>query len=135
MSSTNRRWGVAFVVAAAIAIAPVAYGLARLEHQPPHGSAVGEVALDENVLLTPDLIRAFVPTGSKSHRCLVTFAESTIGDALGPAPFCGPRTVDGVNGVLITINLEEEVADLYLSLTVFQQFSKGYGPPVLYRGI
>lgn len=134
MSSTNRRWGVAFVVAAAIAIAPVAYG--------SHGSStnrltgqLGEVALDENVLLTPDLIRAFVPTGSKSHRCLVTFAESTIGDALGPAPFCGPRTVDGVDGVLITIHLEEEVADLYLSLTVFQQFSKDYGPPVLYRGI
>ena len=52
----------------------------------------------------------------------------------GLAPFCGPRTVAGVDGVLITIHLEEEVADLYLSLTVFQQFSKGYGPPALYRG-
>ena len=83
MSSTNRRWGAALVVAAAIAIAPVAYG--------SHGSSTnrltgqfGEVALDENVLLTPDLIRAFVPTGSKSHRCLVTFAESRSEMRSGP---------------------------------------------------
>jgi len=133
MFNAIRRWGIAFIVVSAIAVAPVAYG--------SHGSQpnrlagqIGEVALDENVLATPDLIRAFVPTGSKSHRCLVTFAESTIADVLGPAPFCGPRTVGGVDGVLITIHLDDEVADLYLSLTVFQQFSKSYGSPMLYRG-
>jgi len=133
MFNAIRRWGIAFVVVSAIAVAPVAYG--------SHGSQpnrlagqIGEVALDESVLATPDLIRAFVPTGSKSHRCLVTFAEATIGDALGPAPFCGPRTVGGVDGVLITIHLNDEAGDLYLSLTVFQQFSKSYGSPMLYRG-
>ena len=133
MFEAIRRWGVAFVVVSAIGVVPVAYG--------SHGSdpsrlagRIGEVPLDESVLRTPDLIRAFVPTGSTSHRCLVTFAESTIADALGPAPFCGPRTVGGVNGVLITIHLEEEVSDLYLSLTVYQQFAKTYGAPMLYTG-
>jgi hypothetical protein len=39
-----------------------------------------------------------------------------------------------VDGLLITISLREELADLFLSLTVYQQFAKGYGAPVLYTG-
>ncbi len=77
-------------------------------------------------MLTPDPIRAFVPTGSRDKRCLVTFSETTITDVVGPAPFCGARTVHGVPGLLITIHLEQPVYRLYLSLTVFQQFAKAF---------
>ena len=133
MLKTLGRWSLALIVVSAISAVPIAYG--------SHGSGpnrlvgqVGEVVLDEGVLATPDLIRAFVPTGSKSHRCLVTFGESTIADVLGPSPFCGARTVNGIDGVLITIHLTDEVSDLFLSLTVFQQFAKTFGAPVLYRG-
>jgi hypothetical protein len=63
----------------------------------------------------------------------VTFSETTI-DSVGPAPFCGARTVNGVHGLLITIPLEAPVDHLYLALTVFQQLAKGYGQPTLYTG-
>ena len=84
-------------------------------------------------MLTPDLIRAFVPTGSRDQRGPVTFSETTITDVVGPAPFCGARTVNGVPGLLITIDLEQPVDRLYLSLTVFQQFAKAFGQPELTR--
>jgi hypothetical protein len=132
MLKETRRWLVALIVVAAIS-APVAYGAVATHSRNPAGQ-IGYVALDERFLLAPDLIRAFVPTGSVDHRCLVTFSESTIGDFIGPAPFCGARTVNGVKGVLITVWLEQPVDDMYLSLTVFQQFAKGYGQPRLYNG-
>ena len=90
-------------------------------------------SLNESELLTPDLIRAFFPTGSKDQRCLVTFSETTI-ESVGPAPFCGARTVNGVEGVLITVPLEAPADHLYLALTLFQQFAKSYGQPTLYTG-
>lgn len=129
-----QRWVLVLVVLLAVTAGPVAYGAVASHSTNPVGR-IGNVALDQRFLLTPDLIRAFVPTGSKDSRCLVTFSESTIADALGPAPFCGPRRLHGVDGVLITVHLDTEVDDLYLSLTLFQQFAKGYGEPELYRGI
>jgi hypothetical protein len=42
--------------------------------------------------------------------------------------------VNGVHGLLITIPLEEPTDRLYLALTVFQQFAKSYGQPILYTG-
>jgi hypothetical protein len=125
-----RRWVVALAVVSAITV-PVAYG--SVAHTPNPVGRMGYVSLNESELLTPDLIRAFVPTGSKDQRCLVTFSETTI-DSVGPAPFCGARTVNGVEGVLITVPLEEPVDHLYLALTLFQQFAKGYGQPALYTG-
>jgi hypothetical protein len=127
-----RRRLTVLVVVSAIA-APVAYGSIATHSTSPVGQ-IGSVSLDERYLLTPDLIRAFVPTGSRDPRCLVTFSESTIGDYTGPAPYCGARTVNGVKGVLISVWLEQPVDDLYLSLTIFQQFAKGYGQPQLYKG-
>ena len=42
--------------------------------------------------------------------------------------------MNGVPGLLITIDLEQPVDRLYLSLTVFQQFAKAFGQPELYLG-
>jgi hypothetical protein len=103
MLKETRRWLVALIVVAAIS-APVAVGAVATHSTGPAGQ-IGYV---------------------------VTFSEGTIGDYTGPAPFCGARTVNGVKGLLITVWLEQPVDDMYLSLTVFQQFAKGYGQPRLH---
>ena len=133
MQRSVRRWGIGLIVVAAVAMAPLAYSAASPEDNPAGQIGAGEVALDESMLSNPSLIRAFIPTGSKSHRCLVTYGETTAVGALS-VPFCGARSVNGVDGVLVTIGLTQEVTDLFLSLTVYQQFAKGYGAPVLYTG-
>ena len=125
-----RRWTIALALVSAITV-PVAYG--SVAHTPSPIGRVGYIQLNESELLTSDLVRAFVPTGSKDPRCLVTFSETTI-DSVGPAPFCGARTMNGVEGLLITVPLEESADHLYLALTVFQQFAKSYGQPTLYAG-
>ena len=125
-----RRWAIALALISAITV-PVAYG--SVAHTPSPVGLMGYVQLNEGELLAPDLIRAFVPTGSKDPRCLVTFSETTI-DSVGPAPFCGARTVSGLDGLLITVPLEEPAEHLYLAVTVFQQFAKSYGQPTLYTG-
>ena len=125
-----RRWVVAFAVVSAVTV-PVAYG--SVAHTPSPVGTMGYIQLDNSELIAPDLMRAFVPTGSTDQRCLVTFSETTI-DSIGPAPFCGARTVNGVHGLLITIPLEAATDHLYVALTVFQQLAKSYGQPTLYTG-
>jgi len=130
-----RRWGIAIIIVSAIAVVPLAYANHGVlsEDGPAAQIGAGFVRVNETHLLTPGLVRAFVPTGSKSHRCLITYSEST-GGTDGSTLYCGARTVNGVDGLLITISLREELADLFLSLTIYQQFAKGYGSPVLYIG-
>jgi hypothetical protein len=130
MLNEIRRWTIALALVTAITV-PMAYGSAA--HVPSPVGQVGYVQLNQSELATPDLIRAFVPTGSKDQRCLITFSESAI-DSVGPAPFCGIRTENGVVGLLITIPLEEPVDHLYLALTLFQQGARIYGQPSLYTG-
>lgn len=125
-----RRWVIALAVVSAITV-PVAYG--SVAHTPSPVGSMGYIRLNNGELIAPDLIRAFVPSGSKDQRCLVTFSETTL-DSVGPAPFCGARTVNGVDGLLVTIPLEEPADTVYLALTVFQQFAKSYGQPTLYTG-
>ena len=126
-----RRWTIGLALVSAITV-PVAYG--SVAHTANPVGQVGYIQLNDSELLTPDLVRAFVPTGSKDQRCLVTFSETNI-ESVGPAPFCGARTVHGVEGLMITVPLEEPSTDfLYLALTVFQQYAKGYGQPTLYTG-
>lgn len=125
-----RRWTIALAVVSAITV-PVAYG--SVAHTSSPVGRVGYIQLNDGELLTPDLVRAFVPTGSKDQRCLVTFSETTI-ESVGPAPFCGARTLNGVEGLMVTIPLEEPADHLYIALTVFQQYAKDYGQPTLYAG-
>jgi len=128
-----RLCGIAGAVAAVAFLVPIAYGAMNEDH--PAGSiGSGYAELTEDHLLNPGLIRAFIPTQSVSRRCLVTLSESTFGQA-GTTVFCGARQREGVDGLLITLLLPSEAPeDLYVALTVYQQFAKGYGQPVLYTG-
>ena len=128
----RRTLGVAAVVLATAVVAP--FALAELgENHPAASIGAGFIQLNETHLLTPNLVRAFVPTKSASQRCLVTFAESS-GGTDGSTVYCGARSVNGVEGVLITIILRDSLTDLGLSMTVYQQFAKEYGAPVVYTG-
>jgi hypothetical protein len=80
------------------------------------------------------VVRAFVPTGSKSVNCLATLNETNI----FPVPnalFCGerePSGFGGVPGMLISVFLPQPAtADFVLSVTLYQQGAKTYGAPVL----
>lgn len=80
------------------------------------------------------VVRAFVPTGSKSVNCLATLNETNI----FPVPnalFCGerePAAFGGVPGMLISVFLPQPVnPDFVLSVTLYQQGAKSYGAPVL----
>jgi len=56
----------------------------------------------------------------------VTFSETTI-ESVGPAPFCGARTVNGVEGVLITVSLEAPADHLYLASPSFNSLRRATG--------
>ena len=79
-------------------------------------------------------IRAFVPTGSKSVNCLVTFNESN-NAVPGMVAFCGerePAAFGSVPGVMVSVFFPQPVPpDLVLSVTLYQQGARRYGAPVL----
>lgn len=83
------------------------------------------------------VIRAFIPTGSKSVNCLATLNETNI----FPVPnalFCGerePAAFGGAPGMLISVFLTQPVTpDFVLSVTLWQQGARSYGAPVLCTG-
>jgi hypothetical protein len=82
------------------------------------------------------VIRAFVPTGSKSVNCLATMNEIGTSDPVtGITVFCGEREpfgFGGVPGMLVSVFFPQPPpSDLVLSLTLYQQGAAKYGPPVL----
>lgn len=82
------------------------------------------------------VIRAFVPTGSKSVNCLATMNEiGTNAFPTGITVFCGerqPSGFGGVPGMLVSVFFPQPPpADLVLSITLYQQGAKRYGAPVL----
>jgi len=83
------------------------------------------------------VVRAFVPTGSKSVNCLATLNETNI-FPLPNALFCGerePAAFGGVPGMLVSVFLPQPVSpDFVLSVTLYQQGAKSYGTPVLCTG-
>lgn len=83
------------------------------------------------------VIRAFIPTGSKSVNCLATLNETNV----FPVPnalFCGerePAVFGGTPGMLISVFLPQPVTpDFVLSVTLWQQGARSYGAPVLCAG-
>ena len=81
------------------------------------------------------VVRAFVPTGSKSTKCLATLNETTY-VAIGTVLFCGerePAGLGGVPGVLVSIFFPQPVppAGLYLGVNLYQEGATSYGAPVL----
>jgi hypothetical protein len=89
---------------------------------------------------SPTEIRAFIPTGSASPKCLVTLAESGTAAATGTTVYCGTRNYNGVDGVYVHIFLPSSVpipaAPVFLlAVTVYQEAAKTYGAPTSYLGI
>ena len=82
-------------------------------------------------------VRAFVPTGSKSVNCLATFNETNNVQA-GTSLFCGERepvAFGGTPGMLVSVFFSQPVTpDFVMSVTLYQQGAKNYGPPVLCTG-
>lgn len=85
------------------------------------------------------VIRAFVPTDSKSVNCLATLNEiKTNVYPTGITLFCGerePSAFGSTPGVLVSVFFTQPAPpDLALSLTLYQQGAKFYGEPVLCNG-
>ena len=73
---------------------------------------------------------AFVPTGSRSHRCLATLSESNFAVA-GTTLYCGARDVDGEPGIFVHVFLPQEAPrNFFITLTVYQKAAEGYGQPI-----
>jgi hypothetical protein len=84
-------------------------------------------------------VRAFVPTGSKSVKCLTSMNE--IGTNFFPTGitlFCGerePSAFGGVPGMLVSVFLPQPAPpDFVMSVTLYQQGAQKYGAPVLCTG-
>jgi hypothetical protein len=83
-----------------------------------------------------NVIRAFVPTGSKSHDCLTSLNEiRTDAYPTQITMFCGerePSGFGGVPGMLISIFFPQTPpADLSVGVTLYQKGARHYGTPVL----
>jgi hypothetical protein len=101
------------------------------ESETPVGPASINMTSDQFFPNNPALVRAFIPTGSKSVKCLATMNETTFA-TMGSVFFCGERDspIYG-SGVMITILYPAPAPSNYgTSLTVWQAGAKQYGPPV-----
>jgi hypothetical protein len=91
----------------------------------------GRVRLTEDHVFQQGFtLGAFVPTGSRSRRCLVTLSGSNFAVA-GTTVYCGVREVDGESGLFVHVFLPVEAPrNFYMSLTMYQQSAQGYGRPI-----
>jgi hypothetical protein len=85
------------------------------------------------------VIRAFVPTGSKSVNCLASLNEiGTNAFPTGITLFCGerePAAFGGVPGMLVSVFFPQPAPSaLVLSVTLYQKGANKYGTPVLCTG-
>jgi len=85
------------------------------------------------------VIRAFVPTGSKSVNCLATLNEIlTDLPVTGITMFCGERepfAFGSTPGMLVSVFFPQPPPqELQLSITLYQQGARSYGAPVLCTG-
>jgi hypothetical protein len=85
------------------------------------------------------VIRAFIPTGSKSVNCLATMNEILTDQPLnGIVLFCGERepfAFGNTPGMLVSIFFPQPPPqELELSITLYQQGARSYGAPVLCTG-
>lgn len=131
--SAPRVLGVVLTVAVAAFLVPMAYATLN-EDGPAANIGAGYVELTAAQVSALNLVDAFIPTRSANRKCLVTLAESN-GPLAGRGVACVTRTFNGVEGVRIVVGyLTDLPSDFVLSLTVYQQGARRYGPPVLYTG-
>ena len=77
-------------------------------------------------------VRAFIATGSTSHKCLATLNEDQTDVGL-PTLYCSARNVGGVNGLWIHVFLTTDATPaLNMWVTVYQEGAQSYGAPTLY---
>ena len=85
---------------------------------------------DDEVTKNRFAVRAFVPTGSSSDRCLATLSDTNFAIP-GMSVFCAPREFKGQKGLLFSVFFPEPIPDgLILSATIYQEGAVGYGAPV-----
>jgi hypothetical protein len=128
---------IAFCMTVLSGSAVIFFGLSHLPAQAETESfpRVASVNLTNAQVLPDDtaLVRAFIPTGSKTVKCLVTLNETTFVNS-GTQVFCGQRTSALYGpGVLITIDYFQTSVppDYGTSLTVWQEGAKYYGAPIM----
>lgn len=113
----------------------VSYQSAWASGVPPVPALVASINLT-NAQVRPDnpaLVQAFIPTGSKSVKCLLTMNETTFVH-FGTQVFCGERDSPTYgSGVVITIDYFDQAVppDYGTSLTLWQEGAKFYGQPIL----
>lgn len=94
------------------------------------------VFFDDTVVKHSRAIRAFIPTNSTSHKCLVTL-EETPHEWTALTTFCGYRHFDDQDGILVSVfyppwvDLFEYGEGFIISATVIQEGATWYGTPVL----
>jgi hypothetical protein len=133
---------IASLVLVGCALLSSASAPARSEQPWPleaQGIRTTRVDLDSNHLLTTWLMRGFIATGSDSPNCLVTLAEMGGGAGLvfpGPV-FCGPRTFEGQKGVIVSVFFpgQDAGSDFRISMTLYHEGARFYGPAVPYSGL
>jgi hypothetical protein len=75
-------------------------------------------------------LAAFIPTGSDSRKCLVTFLESNDAGA-EPTIYCGMRVLDGQPGVWLHVFLARpSIPELFFDVAVYQKGAREYGRPI-----
>jgi hypothetical protein len=82
------------------------------------------------------VVRAFVPTGSKSGNCLASLNEIRSNSwPAGVSIYCAEREpvgFGGVAGILVSVFFSQPApTDFAVSVTLYQQGAKQYGTPVL----
>jgi hypothetical protein len=136
MSKLRRR---AIVCSALSALACVALLTMLAEpgrtQDPPNRSIdIGSFHVDlDSTFLQYGYLRAFVATGSDSGNCLVTLQEASPAAHMTGPVFCGTRTHEGQDGVMITVFFlgpEDAPEDVYVGLTVFHERARYHTPPV-----
>jgi hypothetical protein len=102
-------------------------GAGRSTALEPSSLRTARVVLRQDDLETPTTVAAWVPTGSRSRKCIVTLLESNAA-TYGQTIFCGLRFVHGEPGVWLHIFLPFEPPSRFrFDVAVYQQGAEGYG--------
>lgn len=131
---SRTRWVAVAIVAGMLAMAIVNPAIASSPTRriPPIGVGQVEVSTAAHTQ-DPNEITAFVATHS-TGLCQITLAESNFAVA-GTTVYCGVRKVNGVDGLFVHIFLPEAAPeDAFWAVNLYQEFARGYAPPVLYVG-
>ncbi|MCI0356304.1 MAG: hypothetical protein L0099_14875 [Acidobacteria bacterium] len=136
----NSALAVVALAVLAVAVSVLSGGPAHafqgIPRQPSIPIGAGNVTLTaDQIGEAPSVIRAFVPTGSASPKCLVTFADSPNAATAGQTVYCGHRVQGGMDGLMITVLHPGDLpSDALIIVTVYQERAMFYGSPLPFTG-